>query len=323
MGAKEDSVIGKDGKLNPYALLYNSIKNRRKFSKYTEAFEEFTIEECELLLAMAKEYLEEDTVIPIVGKCEAVNIKEFKHSDKNRYRITVMPVDQDAETMLGKQLAMNHTLQYVGASLGKKDIGRILRNMPYMNKEEAFSELTLDYDNARNDMLAMERGEIPQINPYDNHEYTIKSLVNRMKKADFKMLDPQVQKIYKVKLQGHQMMDVQQKEQIMRMQQGLIPVDGYLVTVDFYVSKADGKTKRAKLPYGAINWLIQQLKKQGHTLEQLEMMNQGAMAEQSEMIQKGNGGGQRAGQKSLGMPENIINNQGVLNDRAVKPRIES
>ncbi len=304
MGVKDVELMNKEGKLDPYALLYQSIRNRRKFSRYTEAFEEFTISECELLLNLAKFYLEPDTIIPIVGRGEIVNIAEFKHSDPNRYRLTVKPIDNDAETMLGKQLALNHTLQYVGNSLDKKDIGRIIRNMPYLNQEEIIGDLTLDYDNARNDMLAMERGEIPQVNPYDNHEYTIKALVNRMKKPDFKFLDPKIKQIYTVKLQAHEMLDVQQKEKIMRMQQGLIPIDGYLVTCDFYVSKGDGKTKRVRLPYGAVNWLIQQLKQQGHTLEQLESMNMGVISEEYDIIK----------QRGLGMPSDIVKNQGVLND---------
>ena len=284
MGVTEGDIVGQDGKLDPYALLYHSIKNKRKFAKYTEAFEEFNREEVEILLALAKEYLEPDDIIPLVGKSEIVNISEFKNTEPNSYKISVESISGDAETMLGKQLAMNHTLQYVGGSLGKEDIGRIVRSMPYMNQEEAFSELTLNYDNVKNDILAIERGEQPPVNNYDDHEYHIKMLVNRQKKPDFKFLDPQIQQTYKQKVQMHEQIDAKQKAELLRSQQGLIPTEGYLVTCDFYATQADGKTKRVKLPYSSVKWLIEELEKQGATMEELEKMNQGARAEMAGML---------------------------------------
>ena len=244
MGVTEGDIVGKDGKLDPYALLYHSIRNKKKFAKYTEAFEEFNREECEILLGLAKQYLEPDDLIPLIGRSEIVNISEFKNTEPNSYKITVESVDGDAETMLGKQLAMNHTLQYVGASLGKEDIGRIVRSMPYMNKEEAFDELTLNYDNSKNDILALERGEQPPVNKYDDHQYLIKMLVNRKKKPDFRFLNPEIQQNFGMKIQAHEQIDAQQKAEVLRAQQGLIPTDGYLVTCDFYATQPDGKTKR-------------------------------------------------------------------------------
>lgn len=289
MNVSEGEIVGKDGKLDPYALLYHSIKNKKKFSKYSEAFEEFIVEETETLLQMSKLYMAPDQIIPVIGKSEAVNIEEFKNTEPNSYRITVDAVDIDAETMLGKQLAMNHTLQYVGNALDKEDIGRIVRAMPYMNQEEAFNDITINYDNAKNDILALERGEKPEINRYDDHEYTIKRLVNRMKRPDFKFLAPEIQKNFQDKLKAHEMVDAAQKAEILRAQQGFIPVDGYLVTCDFYVTHDDGKTKRVRLPYSSLNWLIEQLKVQGATLEQIEQMNQGAMSEMAPMILQGQG----------------------------------
>ena len=62
---------------------------------------------------------------------------------------------------MGKVLGMNHTLQYVGQQLTREDIGRMMRAHPYMNMEESFDDFTIDYDNAKNDILALERGEVP------------------------------------------------------------------------------------------------------------------------------------------------------------------
>ena len=110
-----------------------------------------------------------------------------------------------------------------------------------------------------------------------------------MRKPDFRFLDPQIQKMYQVKVRAHEMIDAKQKAEILRAQQGIIPTDGYLVTCDFYVSTSEGKTKRAKLPYSAVNWLIKQLESQGTTLEDLEKMQQGVLAEMSGMIMKQRG----------------------------------
>lgn len=278
MNVREHSSV-REGKLDPYAMLYYSMKNKNKFRKYGEEFEEFITDTTALYLKFAKQYFDENKVVPMVGRTEIVNISEFKNTEENSFRIKVEPMDNDAETMLGKQLAINHALQYVGGSLDKQDIGRMMRSMPMMNKEEAFGDMTLDYDNSKNDHLAMERGEMPMITMYDNHKYLISRAVNRIKKADFRFLRPEVQQLFQQYVQAHQEAEQQNIIAIQRAQQGFIPTEGGLVTVDFYVQDAEGKSKRARIPYNAIQWLIEQLNVQGQTLDQLEDMNQGALAQ--------------------------------------------
>lgn len=281
MGVADELATDKQGQLDPYALLYHSIKNRRKFVKYTEAFTDFCKKETEILLDLAKKYLNERTLIPMIGKSEMVNIAEFKNSEPNRYRISIEEVDADAETMLGKQLAMNHALQYVGPQLDKSDIGKIIRAMPFINKEESFDEFTIDYDNSKNEILMLERGQMPMINQYDNHGYIIRRITNRMKKSDFQFLPQPIKDLFKIALSKHEEIDAKQKEEILRAQKGWIPTDGYLVICDFYVSKENGKTERVRLPYNSIKWLMDQLKAQGTATEDLEKMNQGALADMS------------------------------------------
>lgn len=288
MGVADALMSDKEGKLDPYALLFHSIRNRRKFSKYTEAFADFCKKETEILLSLSKYYLEPDALIPMIGKSEAVNIAEFKNTDPLCYSITVEEGDTDAETMLGRQLAMNHTLQYVGTALSKDEIGKIVRSMPFLNEDEAFEDLTLDYDCARNEILAIERGELPDINPNDNHAYTLRKFGNRMKKSDFKFLDPKIQENFKLALGEHERLDIEQKKAIQRMQSGWIPTDGYLVIADFYVTKPNGKTERVRLPYNSLKWLIDQLKAQGTALEDLERINnQGIKAEMASQMGDG------------------------------------
>ena len=115
-----------------------------------------------------------------------------------------MSNQENAETMLGKQLAFNHTLQYVGQHLTRQDVGKILRATPFVNEEQAFDEFTTEYDDVRNDILAIERQEKPPVNKYDDHPYHIKMLVNRVKKPDFRFLDPQIQQVFNQKIQIHE-----------------------------------------------------------------------------------------------------------------------
>lgn len=272
----------KDGQLDPYAMLYVSNKNRENFSKYGETFEEFITEVVELYLSLAKEYYDENRVVPIVGRTEQVNMAEFKNSEKMSFRIQVEPVSDDANSMLGKQLSINHIMQYAGNLVNESNLGMLIKNMPLLNDEEMSSDLTMDYDNAKNDMLALERGEMPQLNPYDNSQYIINRLSNRMRKGDFKFLPEQVQAMYQQYMEMHQQNFQQQEQAKMRAQSGYIPVDGPLITVDYYITyeeNGETKTKRAKMPQRALEWLEQQMEAQGTSLAAIEEMNRGALAQ--------------------------------------------
>jgi hypothetical protein len=286
----------REGALDPYALLYQSMRNKQRFSKYCEAFEEFIVARDTLLLNMARYYYDEDRVIPMIGRTEMVNMSEFKNMDTLSYRIKVEPVSDDAETLLGKQLAMNHTLQYVGNSLTKDDIGRIVRAMPFLNNEEAFGNLTLDYDNAKNDILALERGEQPDITKYDNHLYSIQMAIHRIRQADFKFLQPQIQQNFQTYLGLHEQAEAQNQQQIQMAQSGFIPTSGYLVTVDFYLTGAEGKTQRARIPYDSINWLVNKLEQQGSNLEAIANTNPGALSDIASMMTQAQTGEQQSQQ---------------------------
>jgi len=279
-----ESEKSRDGKMDSYALLYSSMRNKKKFKKYCEEFEDFVKRIAEISLDLLKEYLEEYHIIPMIGKSEMVNVEEFKHSEKNRFRFDIKAISDDADTMLGKQLAINHTLQYVGNNLEKNDIGKMVRAMPFMNYEEAYGDLTLDYDMSKNDMLAMERGEQPIYGPYDNHTYLVSRATNRMKKPDFRSLDQQIQQIYHRYVQEHEQKEVDVQLKIQRAQSGYIPTDGPLVKVDMYINDSEGETVRARLPQRAIEWLTKQLEAQGTGQEKLEQLNDGVKAEMGDLM---------------------------------------
>lgn len=271
-----------NGALDPYTLLYTSLKQRKKYAGYGEKFERFLCSVTELYLQLAKKYLPDDELLAAIGKVEQVNIPEFRNPKKLLYQIKIEPQNDTLETQLGKQLSFNHVLQYVGGQLDKGEIGRIMRNMPFGNEEESFSSLTIDYDNAENEMLALERGELPQIQQYENHEYIAKAISARMKRADFKFLPPKVQQSYQAVLGQHEQILADQAQKLLDAKNELIPTNGAMVACDLYIPDPQNPQKAAKrvrVPYQALDWLVQKLEAQGTGLQQLENMNQGTMAD--------------------------------------------
>ena len=282
--------------LDPYTMLFRTISQKAVFKPYIQKWERFMIDICEMTLELAKYYLEDDALIAAIGKNEIVNIPEFRKTTKLCYRIKLEPISDDAETLLGKQINFQHILQYVGGSLGKDDIGKLIKNMPYVNNEDNFSDLTIDHDNATNDMLAIERGEQVQINPHDNNDYYVKKLSHRIKQPDFRHLDQQVQQSYQQLLQAHQQEMARKTQEIQRAQQGLIPTGGAMVSVDMYVPNEDPskQPKRARIDQKAVVWLLEQLEIQGDTVERMESLEQSNMAQIAEMMnQQQQMGGQR------------------------------
>jgi hypothetical protein len=282
----------KEGQLDPYALLYVSNKNREFFSKHGETFEEFVVDVADKFLKLAKEYYDEARIIPMIGRNEQINMAEFKHSEPSSYRIQVEPVSDDANTMLGKQLAINHIMQYASNMVNESNLGLLIKNMPMLNDKEMASELTINYDNCKNDFLAIERGEMPMVNPYDDHEYLISRTSNRMRKPDFRFLPTQVQQMYQDYLQQHEEMVAQAEVARRRADSGYIPVDGPLTTVDYYTMNAEGKAVRAKMPQRALEWLEQQLASQGTSLQKLDDMNPQSVGNIADQVNQMMGQGQ-------------------------------
>lgn len=277
--------------LDPYTLLFRAARDKKRFQRNIRGFNRFLVEIASLYLKLAKIHLPDDVLIWKVGKNEQLNISEFRSLPDTCYEINIEEQSEDIETKLGKQLVMNHVLQYVGPQMKPDDIGKILRQMPYANLDESMDDFTLDYDTSVNDMLALDRGEQPPINQYDNHVYMIKRLTSRTRKADFKFLTPQIQQAYFAKIDMHQQFESKNQLAIQRAEAGLIPTSGYLVTCDFYVkdpTDATGvKTRRARVPYDSMEWLINQLEAQGNGQQKLEDMNSGIQAQMAEKFSQG------------------------------------
>jgi hypothetical protein len=292
MNVKEGSEES-NGQTDPFALLFKSASQKKKFVRYVRRFERFLVNVAKTYMSLAKTHLPDDTLIMAVGRKEQVNMSEFKNSDDISYEIKVEAQSDDIETKFGKQLILNHALQYVGSKLDKEDIGKIMRAMPYGNFEESFDDMTIDYDASNNIILALDRGEQVSLNQYDNNVYMIKRLVSRMRQADFKFLDPQIQQQYVVLVQQYQASETQRLQDIKAAESEFIPTDGYLVTCQMSIEdpSAPNKTRQVRLPYSALQWLIKMLETQGQSLGELEKMNQGALAQMAQgFIQKRLGG---------------------------------
>ena len=265
----------KQSQFDPNSMLFASIHNKKKFSLYVDKWIDFVKEICETSLRLAKHYYDAETLIPVIGKKEWINVDEFKSQEDLGFQIVVEEQSEDVTSKMGRHITMSNILQYAGGQMDKREIGGVIRALPFFNEEEAVSDLTLDYDNIKNDILAMDRGVERPVNPNDPHEYYIKHLTKRMKEQDFEQLDPQIQQMYSMKMQGHVQAFEQQEQQRERLKQGLIPSQGYLVPCDFYIKNPSDPTKaprKAKVPYDSLAWLMEQLESQGQSQMTLDEM---------------------------------------------------
>lgn len=289
-----------DKQADPFALLFRAMRDRKRFSIYAEKFERFQVSKCRLYLELAKKYLPDDAIVYAIGKNEQVNIPEFKSTTELCYQIKLMPMSDDIETMFGKQMVMNHALQYVGKQLDKQDIGRIIRNMPFGNSEESFSDLTLDYDSSQNMILALDRGQKPWTSTYDDADYLLKRLIARTRESDFQYLAPEIQQAYDQHIQQYEQIKAMQQQKLMEAEQGFIPSGGAKIKADYYVTDPNNPSKvsRAQLPAEAVDWLIKKLAEQGSSQAALQDQTQGARAEIAEKMMAE----QQQKQGGMGMP---------------------
>ena len=277
----QEEMEEKPTNLDPYTMLFISIQQKKKFSVYTSKIEQYLIDFCEKTLELAKNYYTEANLVPAIGRAELINIAEFKNTSPLFYQIKLEPGTEDMETRLGKQLTFNQIMQYVGSNLDPKDIGKIIRTSPYANNDLASEDLTMDFDNGTNMILAMDRGQYMEPNMYDDKKYLIKRLTTRMRKADFKFLSPQIQQMYQQVVQQLMDMDAEEQRKIQEASAGFIPMSGMAVVCDIYVPDPSNssKTMRARVPYDALTWLLKRLEEQGATQQSIMQQQQSIVAQ--------------------------------------------
>lgn len=280
--------------LDPMAMLFRSMNQSQKFSFYSDKFGGFLIEMVEIYLEQAKHYLEGDELIAAIGKSELINIEEFKSTTPLQHRITVEEQSETIETKLGKQLVLNQILQYSSAQLTRDDVGKLVTEMPFGNWEQAFSDFTIDYQNYKNDFLAIERGQMPNIAVTDNSEYCLKQVAKRKKERDFVLLPDVVKALYDQYEQIHEQKMAEEAAAMKQAQSEFIPTGGAMVAADMYVPDSDPTKapKRVRIPYQSLDWLLKNLERQGMGMNKIEEMNQAQFAEVAGMLQ---GGGAQQG----------------------------
>lgn len=271
---EEDSLPAENSNIDPYALLFRASSQKKHFKRYISKFEGFLSRTCKLYLEMCKLYMDEEMFVLVAGKKERVNIAEFKQTDDLGFTIKIMKVGDDLETMMGKQLTMSGLMQYAGSKMDREDIGKILKNMPYANVDESFSDLTLNYEIAQNLILALDRGEQPPMRENDPHEYIAQKLNHRMSCADYAFMHDFIKSNYEKSLQDHLAAAEEVRQKIARDNAGQIPTGGTLIGVDYFVQDKmnPGKTKRARIPYDAMDWLTKKLEEQGVSLAEINNM---------------------------------------------------
>jgi hypothetical protein len=281
--------------LDPYTLLFRSAHQKKKFQRYIKRFERFLINIVKTYLKLFKVHATDDTLVYAIGSTERVNIPEFRMLDDICYEINVEAQSEDMETKLGKQISISQVLQYVGGKLAPDLLGKLIKELPYGNIEDGFDDLTLEYDNSVNDMLALDRGETPPVNQNEDHTYQIKRLTSRMKKADFQFLPPQVQQNYAGKVRLHEQFKTQQLLAVQRAQQGLIPTSGGMVKCDLYVpgKNPDSNPQRALIPTDSLRWLLSQIDAQNSGLADVATLPGGVQADvANEFTRMAGGAGQ-------------------------------
>ena len=216
-----------------------------------------------------------------MGNCKAINLQEFKNTKPLSYQIKVEEQAEDITSKLGRQLALNHLIQYAGNTMDPKQIALIAKDMPFLNENSMIKKLSLDYDNAENDMLSIERGILPFVSPYADNKIFIDVVTHRMKQADFQLLAPNIRQMYSDYLEIHENQVKKKTDSEQAAKDGFIPTGGTLITVSMHVPDPSSQsgTRQVRFPYESVMWLLKRLESQGSSLKDLENMNQGAVAD--------------------------------------------
>jgi hypothetical protein len=267
------------------AMLFRSIRDKMKFSIYGEKIELMIMEIVEYSLKLCRRYLPDSEVIPIVGKSEAVNIPEFKKTLNNNYMIKIEPRTDDFTSTMGRSLQLSQVMQYVGGQLPPEAIAHIVRQYPFINDEEMFKDLTTKQDTADAMILSLDRGELPFFYARCDHAYMADRLQTRMNSADFPLLSQDIQMNYNTRLTAHEAYLQQEQQDAAQATSGFIPSGGGMITADYYVTSADGKQQRARIPYEAMDWLVKKLATQGTSVEKISNMPVATQADIGKMNQ--------------------------------------
>lgn len=282
--------------------IYQSMNQKAKYSPYASKIEEFLVEVNKKQLELAKHTLDEHDIIKMAGKREYLNVEEFKRLDDIGYAIKMLPINGDIESVMGRQLAITQTLQYAGSQLPPHLLGKLLKHMPFLNKDQIFSHLTNDEDIITNDMLALERGQYRPAKKEMKHEYMIEMLTHRMSKADYEALPMIVKDMYERRVQEHRQLLQENAQQLKALQDRMIPTSGPLIKVDLYQNVMNDKgqmtqkVQKMAFPMSALLDLATKMQAQGNFTQ----ITQNLDAQTQIGLLEGAFGGPQQNQQSMG-----------------------
>lgn len=265
---EEDKVPNTD----PMALLYRSLKDKKKFSSKSDIFESFVKELVHVSLEVAQKYYTDENLVPSVDKKDFINIEEFKRITRLDYSIDIKSNSADIETTLGAQQAIQHTLQYA-QGLQPEQVAVLVAHMPYLKDSAMAQEITADYRAVEDVFAAIERLQPIDVMPSDNHDYFIKRINNRMKESSFRYLDLQAQQLYHNRIQQHEHFKAEQADKLMRAQAGAIPSGGALIPVSLYLDPKNA-SKRVRLPHDTLVYVYKKLQEQGSFIDEVSDLGQ-------------------------------------------------
>jgi hypothetical protein len=276
------------------ASLYKNMRQKMRFSLYGEKFSEFLTDIIEDMLRLKKAYMSDESFFRVTGKSEYANIDEFRSLDDLGYQVKIEEGTEDLESRFGRYMSTMQSMQYVGSSLDQNTIGLMLKNLPFSNNDEIHSRMTINYENAKNIMLALDRGEYPAISDIEDPLYVSSELNHRMRKADFRYLTPQIQAAYSAQVQAYNELQASKLREVQMAEQGFIPFDGPKVPVDgMYetVIGANGQEKsvRVQVEQSALNWLLEKKKQQGSVMGNITDQPIGMQAQLAQQLQQQDG----------------------------------
>jgi hypothetical protein len=253
---------------DPMALLYRSLKDKKKFSQKSDLFESFVKEIVEVSLKTAQKFYTDEHIVHAVDKKDQINIQEFKNITNFDYSVEIKSNSADIESTLGQTVAIQHAIQY-GQNLAPEQLALLVANLPFLKDSHMTQELTADLRAVEDVFAAIERGEEIPVLESDNHDYFIKRINSRMKESSFRYLHPFIQNLYKARLQQHEGIKAEQAEKLMRAQQGMIPAGGALIPVSLYLDP-NNASKRVRLPHDALVHIYKKLEEQGSLQQEAE-----------------------------------------------------
>jgi hypothetical protein len=167
-----------------------------------------------------------------------------------------------------------------------------MKQLPFLNGDEIFAEYTIQYETARNIMLALDRGEVPEIVESGDPDYFFKQLEMRKYKADFRFLPFQIQNNYQQQIDAYKELYNTKLMEVQRAKDGFIPADGPMVPIEGMYetvmgSNGQAKQQRVQIYQSSLQWLIEQLKAQKIAFGQIETLPLGQQAALAETYNQG------------------------------------